>query len=58
MLIFRVVADSIVLHLESISVPIGRARTNILRHSCNSRELSEAEIKPRSSFGLHNALGS
>lgn len=49
MLILRVVADSIILHLESISVLNVRARTNILRHSCDSRELSEAEIKP----GVH-----
>lgn len=51
MLISRAVVDSVILHLESISIPIGQVRTNIPRHSSSTRKLSEPQIKLRVQLG-------
>ena len=49
MLTSRVVVDSVVLHLESTSIPIGWVKTNISRRSSSTRELSEPMLGP----GIH-----
>ena len=51
MLISRAVVDSAILHLESISIPIGQVRTNIPGHSSSTRKLSEPQMKLRVQLG-------